>query len=208
MHHHWTLIVTMSLTWTYAAHAEYATPPDARPQGPYEPEPAVLDHPPAAQALEQATSTPSTVRVHAGPALRLRRDGTRLGAWGAVDVGEQATGLRVAGTWVDAGAIDGSSQYTTEFWLDMGSGRRFHPVVGAGAGIARLGTSAQETTDFETITLGIGLLRAGMQVALPVHATDARASLEAIGCLPVVGPRNVRRDAPWGLIVLAVGIGL
>jgi hypothetical protein len=109
---------------------------------------------------------------------------------------------------VKAGARDGLSQYTTEFWLDLGPGWRFYPVVGAGAGVARVGSLAPETAELETVTLGIGVLRAGLEVALPVHGADARASLEAVGCLPVVGLRNISENAPWGLFVATVGIGL
>jgi hypothetical protein len=44
-------------------------------------------------------------------------------------------------------------------------------------------------------------------VLLPVRDTDARASLEAVGSLPVARPHDFEPADPWGMVVASVGVG-
>jgi hypothetical protein len=177
----------------YGSPANYPTQPD---QGVLVTEPEL---PPQ--------TTPSTVRLYAGPALRVAGVGTRVGALAAAEFGRKAAGLRLTGAWVDAGTERGLSQYTGEFWLDLGLGDIYHPILGAGAGIARIGQPADADHAADTTTVGIGVFRAAFQVVLPVRDTDARAGIEALGSLPVAKPKDMTESGPWGLVVATVGVG-
>ena len=192
--------------WPFAARAEFAEPPPgsavAYPVGP------PVDQEQTALVVDEsdAATAESLIRLHAGPALRIHREGARLGAWAAADIGASATGLRVTGAWIDVGAQSGLAQYTAELWIDLGQRRRLRPVVGVGAGLGRVPTSTSDGEE-RTATVGLGILRAGLQLLLPVRDTDARASLEAVGSLPVARPRELEPATPWGMVIASVGVG-
>jgi hypothetical protein len=149
----------------------------------------------------------STVRLCAGPALRVSSLGARVGALAAAEFGRRAAGLRLTGAWADAGTERGLSQYTGEFWLDLGMGELYHPKLGAGAGVARVGQPRDGGHAADTATVGIGVFRAAFEVVLPVRDTDARAGIEALGSLPVAKPKDMTASGPWALVVATVGVG-
>ncbi|MBN1608946.1 MAG: hypothetical protein JW940_20130 [Polyangiaceae bacterium] len=183
----------------------YATPPGyAAPQSyPTHYERGVLV---AEPELPDATPA-STVRLFVGPALRVSSLGARVGALAAAEFGRKAAGLRLTGAWADAGTERGLSQYTGEFWLDLGMGELYHPILGAGAGVARVGQPGDADHPADTATVGIGVFRAAFEVVLPVRDTDARAGIEALGSLPVAKPKDMTASGPWALVVATVGVG-
>lgn len=148
----------------------------------------------------------STVRLLTGPALRVSRTAPDGGLFAAVDVGQRAAGLRLSGSWVRVGSSRGLSQYTGELWLDFGAGHRLHPILGAGAGVARTDQRNANGT-LESGTLGIGVLRGSVQYSLPVRGTDARASLDVIGSVPAIRGSSSIDASPWLLVVANVGVG-
>jgi hypothetical protein len=149
----------------------------------------------------------STVRLMTGPALRVSRESPDGGLFAAVDIGERAAGLRLSGSWVRVGSARGLSQYTGELWLDFGSGKRLHPILGAGAGVARENQKDATSGALESHTLGIGLLRGSLQYSLPVRDTDARAALDVIGSVPAIRGSSSVDSSPWLLVVASVGVG-
>lgn len=184
----------------------FAEPPD---------EPVIAEnHPPAGDRPsdryyddDSYYAPRSTVRLHTGPALRVSRQTPDGGLFAAVDVGERAAGLRLTGSWVRVGSARGLSQYTGELWLDFGTGRRLHPILGAGAGVARTNQQDPNTGNLQAHTLGIGLLRGSLEYALPVRDTDARAGLDVIGYVPAIRGSDSADTSPWLLIVATVGVG-
>ncbi len=149
----------------------------------------------------------STVRLLTGPALRISRSTPDGGLFAAVDIGQRAAGLRLSGSWVRVGSSRGLSQYTGELWLDFGSGKKLHPILGAGAGVARENQKNATSGAIEPHTLGIGLLRGSLQYSLPVRDTDARASLDVIGSVPAIRGSDYADASPWLLVVASVGVG-
>jgi hypothetical protein len=185
--------------------ARFADPPGYAEPGGY---PTRSDHGILVADPELQTQAPaSSVRLYAGPALRASSLGTRVGAIAAAEFGRRAAGLRLSGAWVDAGSERGLSQYTGEFWLDLGMGELYHPILGAGAGVARVGQPEDADHPANTATMGVGVFRAAFEVVLPVHDTDARAGIEALGSLPVAKPKDMASSGPWGLFVVTVGVG-
>lgn len=149
----------------------------------------------------------STVRLLTGPALRVSRTTPDGGLFAAVDIGERAAGLRLSGSWVRVGSSGGLSQYTGELWLDFGAGRRLHPILGAGAGVARTDQRDPASGKLDPHTLGIGILRGSLQYSLPVRGTDARAALDVIGSVPAIRGSDSVDASPWLLVVASVGVG-
>ena len=93
------------------------------------------------------------------------------------------------------------------YWLDLGMGELYHPILGAGAGVARVGQPGDGDHPTDTATVGVGVFRAAFEVVLPVRDTDARAGIEALGSLPVAKPRDLTASGPWALFVATVGVG-
>lgn len=148
----------------------------------------------------------STVRIHTGPVLRISNDAPDGGLFAAVDIGEKAAGVRFSGAWVRVGTARGVSQYAGELWLDFNHNGPLHPILGAGAGAARveLDDGAGGT---DSHTIGVGLLRGTLQYALPIRDTDARASLEAIGAVPAIRGSDAPDRDPYLLVLATVGVG-
>jgi hypothetical protein len=198
------LLTLSSFSRAAAAEGGFADPPDrplvtTPPYGPSQPEHgnSEWEDPPPVQG--------SSVRVNVGPTLRVAEANTNGGLYVALDVGSRAAGLRASGAWVRAAAERGVSQYTAELWIDFGVGRELHPIIGAGAGVARV-ESAGEAGE-ETATLGIGVMRGSVDYVLPVAGVDARVGLDVIGCVPAT-PGGASADArPWFLTVGHVAVG-
>jgi hypothetical protein len=149
----------------------------------------------------------STLRLGVGPALRISQHDPDGGLFAAVDIGERAAGLRLSGSWVRVGEQHGMQEYTGELWIDFGEGERLHPILGAGAGVARVDRLDPQSGDRTASTLGVGVLRGTLQYALPVRGTDARAGLELIGSIPAIRGSNEPELNPWLLLVATVGVG-
>jgi hypothetical protein len=149
----------------------------------------------------------SAVRLHVGPALRLSELDPQGGLFGAIDVGKRSAGARFSGSFLRVGSEHGLSQYNAELWIDFARHERLHPIVGAGAGIARVQHRTTGSEDIETSTIGVGSLRASLEYGLAVPATDARASLSVIGNVPAIRSNDAISDAPWLLVVASVGVG-
>ncbi|MCB9590422.1 MAG: hypothetical protein H6718_33740 [Polyangiaceae bacterium] len=184
------------------AHAQFADPPGGQPVvavggDEYVPPPS----------FEEPFYHPhSTVRFGVGPVLRLSEPGADGGLGLTIDVGSDAAGVRFSGMWVKTGADTGLSQYAGELWLDFGHNKRLHPIIAAGAGLARLDL-AQPDGSINGETIGVGLLRGSLQYLLPVDGTDARASLDVSGALPAIRGENGPDVKPWMTIGASVVVG-
>jgi hypothetical protein len=196
----------LCLLVTPAARAQhaYADPPDGSVGAtPYPP-----DRPQYPSYGDPSPYLPeSSIRVLTGPGLRVSEYEPDAGLFAAVDVGKGAAGLRVTGTWMSSGPRQGLSAYTGELWLDLARDQRLHPMVGAGAGVARLEAPIAGTRDSRRTTLGFGLLRLGLSYQLPVAGTDARAGLDVMGCLPAIRDQAGPPVRPWAVVVASVGVG-
>ncbi len=185
------------------AHAQFADPPGGQPVvavggGDYVE--------PAPRFEEPFYHPTSTVRFGVGPVLRLSEPGADGGLGLTIDVGSDAAGVRFSGQWVKTGAERGLAQYAGELWLDFGHDKRLHPIIGAGAGLARVDL-AQADGSIDGETIGVGLLRGSLQYLLPVDGTDARAALDVSGALPAIRGENGPDVDPWMTIGVSVVVG-
>jgi hypothetical protein len=192
------------------AHAQYATPPD---------EPPIADSSPTASAAYRydpagllddtvaiAPPPESTVRITTGPALRLSDTQPAGGVAVALDVGRRAAGARFAGGWAGVGRDRGLAQYTGELWLDFGYEHHWHPLLGAGGGVALIDV-LDDRGNLSNTTVGVGMVRASLQYSLPIRDTDARAGIDVIGCVPAVRSPSSPSVDPWLLAVGTVTVG-
>ncbi|HEY3494452.1 MAG TPA: hypothetical protein VGK73_07195 [Polyangiaceae bacterium] len=183
------------------AHAEpgFAEPPGEVLVASDDPEPE------RAPAPERAVEG-STVRVSVGPGLRVSQAVTDGGLSAALDAGSGPIGVRAGGTWVRVGGDGGLSQYQADLWVDFGAGRTLHPIVAAGAGVARLEHEPAEDVP-EASTYGIGTLRGTLEYVLPVERADARAGIDLVASIPAIHPKNAPDPGVWLLALARVGIG-
>jgi hypothetical protein len=198
-----------ALTAVRPALAQFAEPPDP----PDEPALAVDPDEDSDRRQEPNDETEpfellprSSLRVFTGPALRISNEAADGGLFVAFDVGARAAGARVSGMWLRAGSPGGMSQYAGEIWIDFGAGERIHPILAAGAGMARLDLADPATGDVDTVTIGVGLLRGSLQYRLPVRGVDARAALDAIGSVPAFA-KAADDTSPWLTLSASVGVG-
>lgn len=193
-------LAALCLLWSAAAGAQpFAEPIEPHPtprDGGYEPYAA----PPEPEFLPR-----SAVCIHTGPSLRVDERSPQGGLFAAIDVGEKAAGVRASGTWVRVGSDGGLAQYAAELWIDFGHDRRLHPILGAGAGVARLERAS--ASGLESRSVGVGVLRGALEYVLPVSGTDARAGLEVLGAVPAIAAENAGDPKPWLLISATVGVG-
>jgi hypothetical protein len=190
------LPLTSLMLISRVSHADYARPPD----GTYD----RYDHYERREAAPDAEPH-STVRLFTGPVLRLSDEAARGGLALALDVGARAAGVRFSSAWVRTGSDHGFAQYGGELWVDFGKEEPFHPILAAGAAVARL-DGAKSGSHVATETIGVGLLRATIQYRLPVDRVDARAALDVVGGVPAVGV-HAGEASPWALATLFVGVG-
>jgi len=158
------------------------------------------------QHFEPLESDRSTFRLSTGPALRASSERADGGFGAALDIGAKAAGARFTGTWVGVGSHHGLSQYDAQLWLDFGQGQRLHPILAAGAGLARL-EFADAAGATRNATIGVGTLRGSLEYVLPIQEADARAGLDIEGALPAIRGQDAPDVGGWVLVSARVGIG-
>jgi hypothetical protein len=182
---------------------EFAEPP--RTSLELAPEPAP-DHETRPEEMTFHAAPASSVRVSVGPVLRVAEQLTDGGLAAAVDIGSGAAGARLSGAWVRVGSDVGLSEYRAELFIDFGAGRRLHPIIGAGAGVARLARRASDGTA-TTSTYGVGVIRGTVEYELPVERADARVGLDASASVPAIQGKGANDASPWLLFSARVGVG-
>jgi len=193
-------LALLSPTFAHAA-SGFATPPGDSPVD--DSTPRFVEPPPATDDFDLEESA---LRLSTGPVLRATNQRADGGFSAAVDVGARAAGLRLAGTWVRTGSDHGLSQYDGQLWIDFGAGQRLHPILAAGAGLARL-ESADPSGGVRAATVGIGSLRGTLEYVLPIHEANARAGLDLEGALPAIRGSGAPDVDGWLLVTARVGIG-
>jgi hypothetical protein len=197
-------LVSMLLFLARSAGAqEFAEPP--RPTLEHVGEPVGDREPPHEEIVLDAVPS-SSLRVSVGPVLRVARGLTDGGLAAAVDIGGRAAGARLSGSWVRVGSDVGLAEYRGELFIDFGADRRLHPIIGAGAGVVRLGTRASDGTA-TTSTYGVGVLRGTVEYVLPVERADARVGLDASASVPAIQGKGANDASPWLLLSARVGVG-
>jgi hypothetical protein len=195
-------IALLSPTLAHAA-SDFARPPGDYPERRDEPPPRSDDEPPRVDDFEPEEST---FRVSTGPVLRAMSEHADGGFTAAIDIGAKAAGARFAGSWVRTGSDRGLSQYDGQLWIDFGAGERLHPILAAGAGLARL-ESADALGVVHANTVGIGSLRGTLEYVLPIREANARAGIDVEGALPAIRGAEAPDVSGWVLITARVGIG-
>jgi hypothetical protein len=182
------------------ARADYARPPDDRYPPEYDPRPR--------EDLDWERRPSSTIRLFTGPAARFSDGPARGGLVLALDAGSRGAGARFSGAWIRSGSDQGLSQYAAEVWIDFADREVLHPILAAGAALARLDrqTTSPGETGIESENIGVGVLRATLQYRLPVRDVDARAAADIVGSVPAVGARAAD-VTPWVTAAVTVGIG-
>ena len=206
-----TLASALALLCPAIAHATdgYANPPGdfpSRPDDPPrsdDPPPRSDDPPPRSDDFEPEESA---LRLSTGPVLRATTERADGGFNAAVDIGARAAGARLAGSWVRTGSDRGLSEYDAQLWIDFGYEQRLHPILAAGAGLARL-ESADALGAVHASTVGIGSLRGTLEYVLPIREANARAGLDVEGALPAIRGQDAPEIGGWVLITARVGIG-
>jgi len=154
--------------------------------------------------------TRSTVRLSLGPMGKLDGDAAAPGLFAAVDFGRGAAGFRLAGAWLAVGEQNGLAQYTGELTIDFGGRSRVRPVIAAGAGAAHTGASIDADgtrNEEEGAWLGIGTVRAGLSVLLPLDGADARVGVDLGAAIPAVVSDRAPSSSPWALGAAFVSVG-
>ena len=90
------------------------------------------------------------------------------------------------------------AEYRAELWADFNDGGRVHPIVAAGAGLARLAPDATEIESY-----GVGVLRGTLEYVLPVVRADARAALDLSAHVPAMRGQN----APDATVASSLELG-
>jgi hypothetical protein len=180
------LLLTFLHVTPAGAQGGYARPPDGEPPERW----------PDASAL----------RLAIGPAVRVAEQGVDGGLAASVDVGSRAAGGRLAASWIRVGSDHGLSEYAAEIWIDFGAERRLHPIVSAGAGLARLDLAAPDG-GVATSSVGVGLLRGALEYELPIREADARAGIDVEGALPAIRSPSAPDSRGWLLFGAHVTVG-
>jgi hypothetical protein len=197
------LVFSMLIAPRAAKAEEFAEPPRAPLERADEP---VLDHELPEREIAEDFVTPSSLRLSVGPVLRVGKQLTDGGLTAAVDIGSGAAGARISGSWVRVGSDVGLAEYRGELFIDFGAERRLHPIIGAGAGVARLGTRGSDGSA-KTSTYGVGVLRGTVEYVLPVERADARVGLDASASVPAIQGKAANDASPWLLFSARVGVG-
>jgi len=187
----------------------YADPPypPRHGQAPvyYPVDPPPPDDPYDTQAWRRSELSP--FRFHVGGAGRILEDEVTPGFMTALDIGRGPAGFRLSGSWLRVGSDDGVAHYTGELTLDLGGRMSWRPVLGAGAGLARVYEDKPDGEGTDAKSLGVGLVRAAIEYRIPVEATDTRAGVSVIGMLPAIRAEDAPDLKPWLVITATVGVG-
>ena len=194
------VLAVLAISSQATADPGYAAPPDAFPG---EAEDIPRDEVP----YDIAMAPSSMVRASVGPALLLSNRTTEGGFAAMFDIGARAAGARITGAWLNVGGDNGLSQYTGELWVDFGVGRALHPILAAGAGLARLEHEGDDGAATRS-TVGVGTLRGSLEYMLPIAEADARAGLDVTGAVPAIRAADSNASGePWVIAVARVGVG-
>jgi hypothetical protein len=180
---------------------------------PYHPEDAhyVAPPPDADCDLDDMTSWRrrelSAFRFHVGGAGRADSEQVTPGLVTTADLGRGPAGFRASAMWLRVGSDDGLAQYSGELTLDLGGRNDWRPVLGAGAGLARVYKRTQDGGGVETSSIGVGLVRVGVEYRVPVESTDTRAGLAVIGVLPAMRTDDASDRSAWLVFVATIGVG-
>lgn len=183
------------------AFADYARPPESPHELPGE-EPR-----PLARCCEVGRDAePSTFRFQVGPAFLLQPAQPGLSA--ALDIGRQAVGGRLSGTWLRAGSERGLSSYSAELCVDFRHRHELHPILGAGAAWLHGGA-------LDHRSVGAGVLRGALEYELPIVGAEARVGLQVTALIPAIEARHgaapdehqTERTRPWVVTALMLGAG-
>jgi len=208
-----TLGSLLVLTAATAAAQPYADPPYGDPGGPvvarpyYPPDPYPPPPDDDYSTVAWRRSELSVFRFHVGGAGRVETEEVTPGFLTAIDIGRGPAGFRASGMWLRVGSDGGVAQYTGELTLDLGGTHSWRPVVGAGAGLARLYTDAADGSGTEGASLGVGVMRVGIEYLIPVERTDTRAGLNVMGVLPAIRSEDAPDPKPWLVFAATVGVG-
>lgn len=209
-----TLALAALLCASTAAAQPYADPPYADPPGgpvvarhyqPSDPYPPPPDDGYGTVAWRRQEL--SVFRFHVGGAGRVETETVTPGFMTAIDIGRGPAGFRASGMWLRVGSDDGVAQYTGELTLDLGGTHSWRPVLGAGAGLARMYQTSADGSGTEGSSLGVGVLRVGIEYLVPVERTDTRAGLGVIGVLPAIRAQDAPDPKPWLVFAATVGVG-
>jgi hypothetical protein len=201
-----TPLAALALTIASPARADqgFAEPPDVHVAESY-------DRPVFEPSFDSVDPHASVVRLLVGPAAKVDTHGAQPGLFVASEFGKGPAGLRLEGAWLGVGKPNGVAQYTGELTLDFGGRSRIHPVLGAGGGVARTGSSVDANgavDDKHGATLGIGVVRSGVSFRLPFEETDARLALDVTGAFPAIRGADAPKDlTPWAMGTVGVMIG-
>jgi len=193
----WPLLLGCFLADTQPAHADYAEPPGHDPYGPG----------PGVGQVSRPRTDSSLVRVATGPAVRLSADAPTGGLVAALDVGRAGAGVRASASWAGAGLDRGTSQFSGELWVDFGVGEALHPIVSAGAAMARTDVEDPASGRIRARTVGAGVLRVALAYVLPVERADARATVECTAAVPAIQDGGPQAAQPWAMVAATVGVG-
>ena len=196
------------LLWSSRALAQqagFAEPPDGRRRPLVASDRDRIDPPPP---TEQEVEPPiDPVRFVAGGAARVADGTTRAGVYAALDVGKKTAGVRFYGAWVRVGYEDPLAQYGLELTLSLPVTRALIASTGVGGSAARVGRVEGSSRVPGGATLGIGTLRGGLDLRLPITDVDARVGAGLVGTMPVMRGSGAPAAEPWllGLATITVG---
>ena len=147
------------------------------------------------------------VRVVAGGAARQADGTTRAGVYAALDLGKRTAGARIYGAWVRVGYEDPLAQVGAELTLTLPVTRIVVASTGVGGGVARVGRVDGGVRVPGGATLGVGTLRGGLDLRLPISDVDARIGGALVGTMPVMRGEGAPAADPWLLGLATVTVG-
>lgn len=195
----------LSTSVAFAQQGGFAEPPDGRRRQLVT---ADTDRDPPPREREADAEPPTEpLRLVAGGAARVADGTTRAGVYAALDIGKKTAGVRLYGAWVRVGYEDPLAQYGAELTLSVPINRMLMASTGVGGGAARVGRVDGTARVPGGATLGVGTLRGGLDLRLPISDVDARLGGALVGTMPVMRGAGAPAAEPWllGLATMTVG---
>jgi len=186
-----------------AQSASFAEPPE----GPRRVVVASDDPEPPPRRDADADPPTGAVRVVAGGVARMAEGTTRAGVYAALDLGRRTAGARLYGAWVRVGYDDPLAQGGAELTLTLPITHVLVASTGVGGGVARVGRVSGGARVPGGATLGVGTLRGGLDLRLPITDVDARVGVAAIGTMPVMRGEGAPAADPWLLGAATITVG-